>query len=66
MNPQATAGLELNLLLPKDSLEQPLWKSLAKGLDEFFFPRKLPPLVLTSNPLPVKDIWGFYSLEKRL
>ena len=64
MNLQATPRPELNLLLPKDTLEQPLWKSLAKGLDEFFFPKKLPPLVLTSKPLPVKDIWGFYNYKK--
>ncbi len=54
---------ELNLLLPKDS-EQPLWKSLSQNLDDFFFPKKLPPLVLTSKPIPVKDIWGFYNYKK--
>ncbi len=64
MNPQLMPGPELNLLLPKDILEQPLWKSLSKGLDEFFFPKKLPPLVLTSKPVPVKDIWGFYNYKK--
>ncbi|MBZ5707189.1 MAG: energy transducer TonB [Acidobacteriia bacterium] len=64
MNPQFTPEPELNLLLPKDTLEQPLWKSLFKGLDEFFFPKKLPPLVLTSKPIPVKDIWGFYNYKK--
>jgi TonB family protein len=55
---------ELNLLLPKDSLDQPLWKSLFQNLDEFFFPKKLPPLVLTSKPVPVRDIWGFYNYKK--
>jgi len=30
-------------------------------LDDFFFPKKLPPLKLESKPEPVKDIWGFYS-----
>jgi hypothetical protein len=33
-------------------------------LDELFFAKKLPPLVLTSKPLPVKDIWGFYDYKK--
>jgi protein TonB len=33
-------------------------------LDEFFFPKKLPPLVLESKPEPVKDLWGFYSYWK--
>jgi TonB family protein len=52
---------ELHLLFAKDSFEEPLWKSLAKQLDDFFFPKKLPPLKLESKPEPVKDIWGFYS-----
>jgi TonB family protein len=55
---------ELNLLLPKDTLEQSLWKSLFRNLDDFLFPKKLPPLVLTSKPVPVKDIWGFYNYKK--
>jgi TonB family protein len=52
---------ELNLLIADKGYEEPLYKSLFRGLDEFFFPRKLPPLVLESKPEPVKDIWGFYS-----
>jgi TonB family protein len=55
---------ELNLLLPKSSWEQPLWKSLFQNLDDFFFPKKLPPLVLSSKPIPVRDIWGFYNYKK--
>jgi len=54
---------ELNLLLAPDTFE-PLWKSLFRGLDEFFFPKKLPPLQLESKPIPVKDIWGFYNYKK--
>ncbi len=53
----AGGGPELNLLLPKDSLEQPLWKSLLQNLRDFFFPKKQPPLVLTSKPVPVADSW---------
>ena len=60
--PQGEPGL--NLLLPKSSLEQPLWKSLFQNLDDYFFPKKLPPLVLTSKPVPVRDIWGFYNYKK--
>jgi periplasmic protein TonB len=55
---------ELHLLLAKDSFEEPLWKSLTRQLDEFFFPKKLPPLKLESKPEPVKDIWGFYNYKK--
>ncbi len=54
----------LNLLLPQGTFEEPLWKSLFRNLDEFFFPKKLPPLVLESKPVPVKDIWGFYNYKK--
>src|ERR1017187_7680407 len=54
---------ELHLLLAPDTFE-PLWKSLFRGLDEFFFPKKLPPLKLESKPIPVKDIWGFYNYKK--
>jgi len=54
---------ELHLLLAPDTFE-PLWKSLSRGLDEFFFPKKLPPLKLDSKPIPVKDIWGFYNYKK--
>lgn len=28
------------------------------------FPKKQAPLVLTSKPVPVKDIWGFYDYKK--
>jgi TonB family protein len=55
---------ELNLLLTQTSVEEPLWKSLFQNLDDLFFPKKLPPLVLTSKPVPVRDIWGFYNYKK--
>lgn len=61
VTPSAKPEPELNLLL-KD--EQGLWKSLTQNLNDFFFPKKLPPLVLTSKPVPVKDIWGFYDYKK--
>jgi periplasmic protein TonB len=55
---------ELNLLINDRRLEEPLYKSLFRELDEFFFPKKLPPLHLESKPEPVKDIWGFYNNRK--
>jgi hypothetical protein len=64
LNPQVPSNSgnepELHLLLAPDTFE-PLYKSLFRGLDEFFFPKKLPPLKLESKPEPVKDIWGFYN-----
>ena len=46
-NPNSNPGTEpeLHLLLAPDTFE-PLWKSLSRGLDEYFFPKKLPPLKL--------------------
>jgi TonB family protein len=35
--------------------EKPIWTSLWESLQDVFFPRKLPPLVLTSTPIPVPD-----------
>lgn len=55
----------LDLLLPETMLEQPLWRSLIQNLGEFLFPKKLPPVVLTTKPLPVKDIWGFYDYRRK-
>src|SRR5438876_1529396 len=54
---------ELNLLMPRGS-EQSLWKSLVQNFNDTFFPKPQPPLVLTSKPIPVKDIWGFYNYKK--
>ena len=56
---------ELHLLLNNQTLDESLWKSLFRNIDEFFFPKKLPPLVLTSTPVPVRDIWGFYNYKGR-
>jgi len=52
------------LLLPKETFEQSMWKSLFRNLDDFFFPKKQPPLVLESKPIPVRDIWGFYNYKR--
>jgi periplasmic protein TonB len=63
-NQNANHEPELNLLAGTDTFQEPLWKSLFQELDDFFFPKKLPPLKLESKPEPVKDIWGFYNYKK--
>src|ERR1700738_5529886 len=63
VNPTPGKEPELHLLLAPDTFK-PLWKSLFRELDDFFFPKKLPPLKLESKPEPVKDIWGFYDYKK--
>lgn len=52
---------ELNLLIADNQYTEPLYKHLFREIDEFFFPKKLPPLVLESKPEPVKPLWGFYD-----
>ena len=39
---------------------EPWYRSLARQIRELIRPVKLPPLKLTSQPVPVKDIWGDY------
>ncbi len=55
---------ELHLLMPQGS-EPSLLGSLTQNFKETFFPKQLPPLVLTSKPIPVKDIWGFYAQHRK-
>src|ERR1700692_107146 len=67
--PQISSGPaqepELHLLLHNQTLAEPIWRSLFRNIDDFVFPKKLPPLVLTSKPVPVRDIWGFYDYKRR-
>ena len=36
-------------------IDEPAWKTIAGNIYDLLYPRKLPPLVLTSTPIPVKD-----------
>jgi len=45
-------------------LEEPWFKSLIQNLKDTVNPPKLPPLQVTSKPIPVKDIWGLYGRKK--
>jgi TonB family protein len=45
-------------------IEDPWYHTFIKNFKEFFNPPKLPPLELTSKPVPVKDIWGLYGRSK--
>jgi periplasmic protein TonB len=42
-------------------VEKPWFASFVENIKEFVNPPKLPPLVVTSKPVAVKDIWGFYG-----
>jgi len=54
------ADIHLQRLLVQ-TVEVPWYESLVRNVRELINPPKLPPLVLTSQPVAVQDIWGFYG-----
>jgi len=52
--PNAT-GRELDSFLGNAFEEKPIWTGLWESIRDVFFPPKLPPLELTSTPIPVPD-----------
>lgn len=48
-------GVKLDALLGKAFEEKPIWVDLYQNIHDIFFPAKLPPLELTSKPIPVPD-----------
>lgn len=48
-------GHELDAFLGKAFEEKPIWRDLYESIRDVFFPVKLPPLELTSKPIPVPD-----------
>ncbi len=48
-------GHGLDALLGKAFEEKPIWSGLYESIRDVFFPPKLPPLELTSTPIPVPD-----------
>ena len=51
----STEGHEFDSFFGKPFEEKPIWKELYEQVHDVFFPPKLPPLVLTSKPIPVID-----------
>ncbi len=52
---EAGTGHELDALLGKAFEDKPIWTDLWESIRDVFFPQKLPPLQLTSTPIPVPD-----------
>src|ERR1019366_5592398 len=52
-----------HLLAPE--MDEPWYKSFFQNINDMVNPPKLPPLVLTSKPVPVKDIWGLPRKQPR-
>src|ERR1700734_3592306 len=50
-----TRGHEFDGFLGKAFEEKPIWTGLYESIRDVFFPVKLPPLELTSKPIPVPD-----------
>jgi len=50
--------LHLRRLLAQDS-SRPWYTTFLGDFKDYFFPKPLPPLEVTSKPVAVKDIWGF-------
>jgi TonB family protein len=50
-----TNGHELDSFLGRAFEEKPIWTGLYESIRDIFFPVKLPPLELTSTPIPVPD-----------
>lgn len=50
-----TGGHELDAFLGKAFEDKPIWVGLYESIRDVFFPPKLPPLELTSTPIPVPD-----------
>jgi TonB family protein len=57
--PPVNPDPEIHFLLP--SVEEPFFRSLIRNIKDLIHPPKLPPLELTSKPVAVKEIWGFYG-----
>ena len=49
----------LRRLLDAEKADKPWFVTIFHDVKEYFFPPQLPPLEVTSKPVPVKDIWGF-------
>ncbi len=63
-NPPGQPDDELHLLL-ESKIDEPFFRSLARSIKELIHPPKLPPLELTSHPVAVKEIWGFYGGQEK-
>ena len=47
-------------------MDESLLSSLKSNLRAALFPEKLPPLVLTSRPVQVGNIWGEYNYKNKM
>src|SRR5208283_1273720 len=55
------ANDHLDRLFAADKAEIPWFVSLYENIRDLIRPPQLPPLEITSKPVPVKSIWGLYA-----
>jgi hypothetical protein len=55
-----SADTHLGRLLATD-LGEPYFRSFIRDVQELIHPPKLPPLEVTSKPIPTQEIWGLYA-----
>jgi len=61
-----TTGADSHLArLYTPTLEEPWLRSLIRTIDETIHPPEMPPLLVTSKPIAVKEIWGLYNKDKK-
>jgi protein TonB len=53
------------LLFATVSLDRPWYSGIIVAIQQTILQRQLPPLQLTSRPVPVREIWGFYGGQKK-
>lgn len=57
--------IHLARLLSPQNIETPWYLSIFQSIKELIHPPKLPPLEITSKPVEVKEIWGFYGGQEK-
>jgi TonB family protein len=65
INPRGDQDGDLHLERLLAAGEEPFYRTFWKDLKEFLHPPKLPPLEVTSQPVPVKEIWGSYGGQEK-
>jgi TonB family protein len=65
INPQSNQEADLHLARLLAADEEPFYRTFWKDLKEFLHPPKLPPLEVTSKPVPVQEIWGSYGGQEK-
>lgn len=59
------ADHHLERMLPLASLDAPWYRGFVRNVREAIRPPQLPPLEVSSRPVPVQSIWGLYGRQKK-